>query len=67
MLLRIISLITENADLRSWNGLPREIQMLIAPVKTGTRQLDIELDGRPQALTLAVSATPVGFGFIRAF
>ena len=67
LLLRVINLITENADLRSWNGLPREVQMLIAPVETGTGQLNIELDGRPQALTLAVSATPVGFGFIRAF
>ena len=67
LLLRVVNMITENADLRSWNGLPREIQLLIAPVAAGTKRIEIELDGRPQELNLAVSATPIGFGFVRAF
>ena len=65
MLLRVVNMITENADLRSWNGLPREIQLLVAPVESGTDRIDIELDGRPQKLPLVISATPVGFGFVR--
>ncbi len=67
LLLRVVNMITEKADLRSWNGLPREIQLLVAPVAPGTKQITIELDGRPQELTLVVPATPVGFGFVRAF
>ncbi len=67
MLLRIVNMITENADLRSWNGLPREIQLVVAPVALGTEQVDIEIDGRSQELTLVVPVAPVGFGFIRTF
>ena len=67
LLLRVFNMITEQADLRSWVGLPREIQLLIAPVAPGTAQLVLELDGRPKKLPLVVPAAPIGFGFVRVY
>ncbi|MBE0499809.1 MAG: hypothetical protein IBX47_00075 [Desulfuromonadales bacterium] len=67
LLLRVVNLMTEHADLRSWVGLPREIKMLVAPVATGTAQIDLEQDGRPLNLKLVLPATPVGFGFVQFF
>ena len=67
MLLRVVNLMTENADLRSWNGLPREIQLLITPVASGTQRIEIELDGQPREIALEVPVLPVGFGFVRTY
>jgi hypothetical protein len=67
LLLRMVNLMTERADLRSWVGLPREIQMLVAPVATGTERVSLEQDGRPLELELALPASPIGFGFVRIF
>jgi hypothetical protein len=67
LLLRVVNLMTERADLRSWVGLPREIKMLVAPVATGTAQIDLEQNGRPLNLKLVLPATPIGFGFVQFF
>ncbi len=67
LLLRVVNLMTEHADLRSWVGLPREIRMLVVPVATGTSHIALEQDGRPLELELVLPAAPVGFGFVRIF
>lgn len=67
LLLRMVNLITERADLRSWVGLPREVRMLVVPVASGTERVTLKQDGRPLELELALPASPIGFGFVRIF
>jgi len=61
-LVRVISILTANADLRFWRLLPSRVELLTVPLKPGPHQVEISLGG--QTLTRSVTATERGPVFL---
>jgi hypothetical protein len=67
MLVRIFNVATENADLRSWLGLPARVLLAAAPVPPGDHGYRLVVDGATFEGTLAVPPQGVGFVFHRTY
>lgn len=51
---RVISILSANADLRSWRLLPNRVEMALAPIAAGEHQVEIALGG--QTLSQRITA-----------
>jgi len=66
-LVRIFNVLSENADLRSWTGLPARVQMAALPLEPGEHRYRLTAKGRTIEGTLVVPARGVGFAFHRIY
>jgi hypothetical protein len=67
LLSRLFNIVTENADLRSWSGLPASVLLAAVPVASGDHPYRLFLDGRPVEGSLVVPAHGVGFAVHRTY
>lgn len=66
-LARIFNVLSENADLRSWTGLPAKVQMSALPLEPGEHRYRLTAKGCTIEGTLTVPAHGVGFAFHRIY
>jgi len=66
-LARIFNVLSENADLRSWTGLPARVQMAALPLAPGEHRYRLTAKGCTIEGTLVVPARGVGFAFHRIY
>ena len=66
-LVRIISILTANADLRSWRLLPSQIDMALIPLKTGEHTIEIAVAGKIVTEQVVVEKGQVSFLHQRFF
>jgi len=67
LLTRLFNIVTENADLRSWSGLPASVLLAAAPVAAGEHSYQLLLDGKTVEGTLFVPEHRVGFSIHRTY
>lgn len=66
-LARIFNMLSENADLRSWTGLPATIQFAALPLEPGKHSYRLTQEGCDIEGTLSVPPRGVGFVFHRFY
>lgn len=64
---QLAALLTENADLRSWSGLPAEIWLAVLPVEPGSHTVTLRAGGASEVHSVDVAADSVGFVFTRLY
>ena len=64
---RVLSILTNNADLRSWSLLPSRIEMALLPLPAGVHQVEMRLDGEAVSRTVELEDGQVAFWHHRFF
>ncbi|MFO7983759.1 MAG: hypothetical protein R6V08_09930 [Desulfuromonadales bacterium] len=64
---QVFALTTEQADLRSWTTLPREIRTAVLPVPPGEHRLILQLGAQQKTQEVTVPPEGVAFVFTRIF
>lgn len=64
---RVVSILTANADLRSWSLLPSRIDMLLLPLTAGEHQVEVALGGKVVSKQVTVGKGRVVFIHERFF
>ena len=64
---RVVSILTANADLRSWSLLPSRIDMLLLPLRAGAHQVEVALGSKVVSKQVTVGKGQVAFIHERFF